>query len=192
MNGRSVAGRSFFMQDCLSLVVFLIINNISPMKVFFLSVCFFLLTGILPAQTNYDIPLKTAADCKAAEPTVLVASDFILSKPMNDGESTKPEAFIWLWAQNSDRTVTIAGPITKISTPKVNTNLLWIFVACQAKYILEHQDKANDKNLVLVESYKMLADYVSNSENGVTINKNVQKLLDAKKNGTMDEYVKGK
>ena len=162
------------------------------MKNLFFTACVLFITGIATAQTDYNVPLKTAADCKAAEPAVLAAANLALSKPMDDIAGHKAQMFVWAWAQNSEHTITIAGPISKLWSGKTNTNIIWLFAACQAKYILEHPEKEKESDTVLLESYKLLADYISKTENGVTITKNVQKLLDAKKNGTMEAYVKGK
>jgi hypothetical protein len=144
------------------------------------------------AQTNYNIPLKTKEECKAAEPAVLIAAGVVLSSPMNDEAGHAAQLFVMRWADNSEYTITIAGPISSYWKGKTNGNIPWIFAACQAKYIIEHPDKAKDTDAILLAAYNMLAEYVGKASNGVTITKNVQKLLDAKKNDAMAEYIKAK
>ena len=62
-------------------------------------------------------------------------------------------------------------------------------MSCQAKYLLENVDKAKDQNAIAVGAYSLLADYVSNAANGVKMNKDIQKLIDAKKNGKIQEWL---
>ncbi len=144
------------------------------------------------AQTYSNTPVSTAAQCKEAEPVVLQTANLVLSKPLDDAAARSADAFIWTWAQNTEHTLPIAGPITKLSGDKANKNLLWIFIACEAKYILEHPEKAKDEDAVLLGAYTMLADYIAKTENGVVVTKNVKKILDAKTNNKMEEYVKDK
>lgn len=158
-----------------------------------LIICFFALLGTTVfAQTNYSkIPLKTAADCKAAEPSVLTAAAYILSKPMDSDSVKDARAFIIVWMTNTEYSFQVDAHIGNLDKKK-NGNLLFIFMACQAKFLLENKDKAKDSEAINVGAYTMLADYISNSANGVTITKDVQKLLDAKRDGKVAEWYKSK
>ena len=144
--------------------------------------------GFLFGQTDYStIPLKTTADCKAAEPQVLVAADFVLSKPIHDDADVKsPEAFILTWINNCEYSFLVDSKIDKIE--KDDKNLLFIFMTCEAKYLLENISKAKDQKAICLGAYSMLANYASDPANGVKANKYLQKLIDAKKNGTIQEW----
>ncbi len=153
-----------------------------------LTLLLLLVGGFLFGQTDYTtIPLKTTADCKAAEPAVLVAANFILGKPLNDKDVKDPEAFVLTWMTNTEYSFMVDNKISKLE--KGNKNLLFVYMSCQAKYLLENVDKAKDQNAIAVGAYSLLADYVSNAANGVKMNKDIQKLIDAKKNGKIQEWL---
>ena len=42
----------------------------------------------------YKIPVKTADDCKKAEPEILKAANYVLSKPLDDNDAVLAGAFI--------------------------------------------------------------------------------------------------
>jgi hypothetical protein len=156
---------------------------------------FFLLlfSSFVFAQTDYStISLKTTADCKKAEPTVLEAAKLVLSKPISDASAHDANVFILTWMTNCEYSFLVDDKIGKLDKPKGNKNLLFIYMACQSKFLLENIDKAKDQNAIALGAYSLLADYISNTSNGVTINKDVQKFLDAKKEGKLQQWLDAK
>jgi hypothetical protein len=159
-----------------------------------LTVLFLFIAAFAFAQsTDYSkIPTGSVSECKTAEPSVITAADLILSKPLNDETSSDARGFIIRWMTSTEYSFTIDNKITDLTKKKANKNLLVIYMACQAKYLLEHKDDAKNNTAIEVGAFTLLADYISDSTHGVSITKEIQKLLDAKKNGKMDDFVNGK
>lgn len=152
-----------------------------------------LFSACLFAQTDYTkIPLKTKEDCKAAEPDVLSASKLIISKPLGDASVNKAMIFLITWMSNCEYSFTIDEKITKLTKKKANKDLLGVYMACMAKAVLENPDIAKDNEAIEIAAFSTLADYCSDSAHNVSVTKDIQKLIDAKKNGTMKDYVKAK
>lgn len=158
-----------------------------------LTLFLFLFAATAFAQTDFTkISTGSVEDCKAAEPQVLEAANLILSKPVNDAGLKDARSFLIRWMTSTEYTFTLDNHIVDMSKKKGNENLLAVFMACQAKYLLEHKDDAKYSDVINVGAYTLLADYIENTANGVAKNKETQKLLDAKKKGTIKDYVKGK
>ena len=136
----------------------------------------------------YKIPIKTAEDCKKAEPEILKAANYVLSKPLDDNDGVMAGAFILLWATGSEHSFTFDGNISNLSKHKKNTMLLCVYLAATAKYILENPDKEKDTKAVTVYTYNTLASYIGNVANRVKKTKHTKKLIAAKTNNTMAAY----
>ncbi len=141
--------------------------------------------------TEYDmIPVKTPEECKAAESKVIEAANLVLSKPLkgNDNSISKARTFIIVWMSNTNAyTFTINENITKLT--KNNELLFGIYLSCIAKYALENPAIAKDETKVQLGSYTLLAAYIEEKKNGVEVTKQVQKFLNAKKAGKLEEYI---
>jgi hypothetical protein len=146
----------------------------------------FLSAGFVSAQ-DYNAPLRTTADCKMAEPDVLLATAVILSKPLENAEAKKAEAFVLTWMTNCEYSFEVGGNISKLDK-KENMRLLFVYMACQAKFVLENPTKAKDTEAIGIAAYTALADYVAKTENGVKLTKEVKRLIEAKAAGTIKEY----
>jgi len=68
----------------------------------------FLLAGTWSFSQQYKdyskIPLKTADDCKKAEPEILEAANLVLKSPLDDVNGILSMAFIVVWMENSEHT----------------------------------------------------------------------------------------
>jgi hypothetical protein len=143
-------------------------------------------SGFISAQ-DYNVPLRTTADCKAAEPEVLLAANVIMSKPLENAESKKATAFVLTWMTNCEYSFELGGNIIKLAK-KENVNLLGVYMAAQSKFVLENLTKSKDKEAIAIAAYTALAEYAAKSENGVKQTKEVKKLIAAKEAGTIKEY----
>jgi hypothetical protein len=156
------------------------------------SLFFLLLGGQLFAQTtDYStIPLSTVEECRAAEPIVLEAADLILSKPLGDASVLRATIFVIDWISKCEYTFELSGPISKLSKSGINKDLFSIFIACQSKYLINHKDLSKDTAAINEGAYNLLADYCAETSHKVEMTKEVKKLIEAKKNGTMKTYSK--
>ena len=151
-----------------------------------------LFSGAVAAQTDYSkIPLMSKEDCKAAEPSVLEACGLILSKPMNDPGASKAISFLITWMSNTTYSFTLDNKITGLAKKKT-AGLLGVYMACMAKVVLEDPDKAKDTIAVEEAAFTLLAGYCADTSKNVPQTKAVKKLIEAKNNGKMREYVGGK
>jgi len=153
---------------------------------------FLLLFGSVAfAQTDFSsIPVKTTEDCKKAEPQVIEAANLILSKALDDASVKDAETFIVIWMTNCEYSFLVDDKISKME--KGNKNLLFVYMACQSKFLLEHVDKAKDQNAIALGAYSLLCDFVSNAANHVEMNKYVKKMVDANKAGKLQEWLNEK
>jgi|GEM_PF-3166823 len=142
-------------------------------------------------ETEYDkIAVKTPEECKLAEPKVLEAANLTLDKPLRvkDNAILKARSLVVAWMSNtSDYTFSINEKILKLT--KSNELLFGLYMACMAKYALEHPDKAKNETQLQMGSYTILADYIEKKENGVEITKPIEKFLAARKAGKLEEYI---
>ncbi|MDQ3110464.1 MAG: hypothetical protein M3R17_11270 [Bacteroidota bacterium] len=152
-----------------------------------LFIAFLLLSGGFVSAQDYSVPVRTTAECKAAEPEVLLAANLIMSKPLKNPEAKKAESFVLTWMTNCEYTFELGGNITKLNK-KENAELLFVYMACQAKFVLENPSKAKDTEAITLAAYSALADYVAVAANGVKQTKEVKRLIEAKEAGTMKEY----
>jgi hypothetical protein len=148
---------------------------------------FLLLSAGVASAQDYSVPVSTTAECKKAEPEVLLAAKLILSKPLENAEAKKAEAFVLSWMTNCEYSFEIGGNITNLSK-KENSKLLFVYMAAQAKFVLENPEKSKDKEAMAEAAYTALADYAANTANGVKLTKDVKRLIDAKQKGTIKEY----
>lgn len=142
--------------------------------------------GFVSAQ-DYSVPVSTTAECKKAEPEVLLAAKLILSKPLENAESKKAGAFVISWMTNCEYNFELGGNIVDLAK-KENVRLLAVYMAAQAKFVLENPDKSKDKEAMAEAAYGALADYAANTANGVKLTKDVKRLIEAKEKGKIKEY----
>lgn len=146
-----------------------------------------LISGGFASAQDYSVPVSTTAECKKAEPEVLLAAKLILSNPLENAEAKKAEAFVLSWMTNCEYSFELGGNIIDLSK-KENSKLLFVYMAAQAKFILENPEKSKDKEAMTVAAYTALADYCANTANGVKLTKDVKRLIDAKEKGTIAKY----
>jgi hypothetical protein len=138
-----------------------------------------------------DITLKGKEDCAKAEKQVLECSEYVLTTPLDDQNNNRMDAlkFIFRWMDGTpDFMFNLDESIGKL----VNSNeeLLGVYMACMSKFVLGNRDKAKDQDEVKYNSILMLIDYAQKPENSVEISGELQKLIDAKKDGSLKDYLK--
>jgi len=138
-----------------------------------------------------DYKFKNNGDYKTHEPDVLRCCNYILlhADDKEDINLAIARQFVVTWMTGTeDYTFTIGGPISKIGTK--NINLMSVYMAAAAKYVLENPDKKNDADAVALNTYKGLIAYVENDKNGVKKNAEYKKLKEAMDKGNLAEYIK--
>jgi hypothetical protein len=164
------------------------------MKTFF-SILFCLVTLNLFSQnaSQYDnIPLNTAADFRKAEPQVILAADYVYSSPIDKENLNRKNAiaFVMKWmAGTSDYSFGMDETITKVSNSE--NEILGIYFTCLAKYALS-KGKGVDREEAKYNAYVMMADYCENPANNFRMRGEVKKMVEAKKQGKLKEFLESK
>jgi hypothetical protein len=137
-----------------------------------------------------DIVLKDKTDYPIVEDKILECSKYILNTPMDDKNLNRLNAlqFLMRWMDGTpDFTFNIDETIGKII--KSNQLLLGVHLACMTKFVLENRDKAKDEKEVKYNSIVMLLNYCELPGNNVNLNRELKKMIKAKKEDKLKEYL---
>ena len=158
-------------------------------------IVFFLLTlnAVSQKQSQYDyIPLTNAKEYRKAEPQVILAADYVYSSPIDKdnvyrGEATK---FVMKWmGGTSDYSFTPDKTVSKVTNG--NNELYGLYFVCMAKYALE-KGKGIDREELKLSAYALLATYCENPANKCVIKGEIKKLIEAKNQNAIKQYIESK
>ncbi len=138
-----------------------------------------------------DIVLKDKTDYPKVEDKVLECSKYILTTPMDDKNINRLNSlqFLMRWMDGTpDFTFNIDETIGKAT--KSNQLLLGVYLACMTKFVLENKDKAKDEKEVKYNSVVMLLNYCDAPAHNVDLNRELKKMIKAKKEDKLKEYLK--
>jgi hypothetical protein len=151
-----------------------------------------LLAGLLQAQgqilPDYDtIKLELATDYKPAEKFVLAAADFILNNPVTTAELKRAQSlqFIFKWMEGTPNYSFVIDSSTQLF--KYNLDMMAVYIAAMCKYCLTNPALAKNPQLLTLNAWKLLLAYCANDKNKLAPTKQVQKLIEADKNGTLEK-----
>jgi len=161
--------------------------------IFSIFFCLVALNVFSQKTSQYDyIPLKSAADYRKAEPQVILAADYVYSTPIDKENINRQNAisFVMKWmAGTSDYSFGMDETITKISNSE--NEILGIYFTCLAKYALS-KGKGVDREEAKYNAYVMMADYCENPANNFRMRGEVKKMVEAKKQGKLKEFLESK
>ncbi len=160
---------------------------------FSILLCFIAFSAFSQATSQYDnIPLNSAANYRKAEPEVILAADYVYSTPI-DKENTNRKntiAFIMKWmAGTSDYSFGMDETIRKIAGN--DNDFLGMYFVCLAKYALSKGTDV-DRDSLKYNAYVMLATFCENPDNNYKPNREIKKMIDAKNQNTLQEYLDSK
>jgi hypothetical protein len=162
------------------------------MKKICLLLSFSSFTLFLSAQdfTKYnDVELKTNEDCRDYDSVALECASYILSTPV-DANANRLSAiqllFKWMTA-TPDYSFSLDGKVSKYGSKE--DFILAVYMAALTKYALENKQMASDANAVALNAFHTLAVYCNDSNNHVKPDKDLKKLIEADKNGTLKDYL---
>ncbi len=163
------------------------------MKTLLIIILSFATTGIYAQKklTYANLPLNTAEDYANAEKSALQAANEILSLPLDKDSQSKSEAMHFLsdWMQGTPAFLfPLNEPIGKISND--NPELLVIYMASMTRYVLSNETKTplGEKDIAY-HGFLIFSDYCDNPKNHVSINGELKNLIDAKKQGNLQDYL---
>jgi hypothetical protein len=146
------------------------------------------------AQTLPDfkaIKIENAADCRTVEPQVLQAANYNLSTPFSSKDITRLEALSFLirWmSATPDFQFNIDQSVGKMM--KGNDDVLGLYMAAMAKYVLENKSTSKDQDLIKVNAVTSILTYAENPVNNFKLTKNLKKLSEAKANNELEKALR--
>jgi hypothetical protein len=156
-------------------------------------ICFVAFSAFSQNTSQYDnIPLNSAADYRKAEPQVMLASDYVYSSPIDKEDMNRKNAisFVMKWMKGtSDYSFGMDETIGKISNS--DYEILSIYFTCLAKYALS-KGKGADREDLKYNAYLMMATYCENPANNFKIRGEVKKLIEAKNQNKLKEFLDSK
>ena len=151
---------------------------------------FLTLSSFSQNASQYDnIPLTTAAEFRRAEPQVSLAADYVYSSPIDKENVHRKDAitFILKWmGGTSDYSFAVDEAMKKITND--DRDLVGVYAACITKYALE-KGKGVDREDLKYNSFLLLAKYCENTGNNYKPRGEVKKLIDAKNQDKLKEYL---
>ena len=138
------------------------------------------------------IKFKEKTDYAKYEPEVLQCCDYILNNPINyfNTDVNYPIAikFVLNWMDGTkDYTFRIETKMVEVS--KSHDALFGVYLAAATKYVLENKEKAKDKDDVFYNSTLMFIEYCENTNNKVKIFGELKKMIKAKNENNLKEYL---
>jgi hypothetical protein len=151
------------------------------------------LSSFSQGTSQYDnINLNKASDYKKAEPQVMLACDYIYTTPVDKENLNRKNAisFIVRWMQGtSDYPFIIDKTVYTVTNS--DNQVLGVYFACLSKYALEKGKGASHDDLKY-NSYDLLATYFDNPNNNYVPRGELKKLIDAKKQNKLKEFIDSK
>ncbi|RYJ45118.1 hypothetical protein [Flavobacterium beibuense] len=139
----------------------------------------------LPAAVSRSIELKEF------EKAALQASDFIIASPVNEVNDEKVKAskgYLLGWMQDSpDFNFAVDHTIAVFED---NDPLMWIYMACMAKYTIEHKEQSGNTDYIKLGTWELVAGYIDNPDNRVAKTEKLNMLCNAYRSGELDAFLK--
>lgn len=157
--------------------------------VFLLLLSSFCISGVLAQGTDYEsIKLKTAEDCRAAEPSALEGANYLFSTPFvkDDVRRLKSLQFIILWMTATPDYKFVIDEVAG-DLLKGNDELLGLYMGAMTKYVLENKASSGDEKAVKLNSIIILLDYTDNPSNNIKPTKGLKKLSEARAKGELEK-----
>jgi hypothetical protein len=158
-------------------------------KLLFLFVCLAISATSL-GQTDHQcdtVYLKTVQNIKDAEPCVLIAADYVLSKPLHGNVQLYSDyrGFILSWMDKTpDYTFSLNDKMMAICSDEENLLLFGVYISCLAKAAVQN------KQDFVPDAIKLFVTYVKNPDNKVAQTSKVKKLIADFDNNNIDKYIK--
>ncbi len=136
-----------------------------------------------------NVYLTNAAEHRRAEPQVILACDLVLSTPIEKKNNNRSNAisFIAKWMSGTaDYSFAIDETLKKITARDMD--LIGVYYACISKYAIE-QGKGTEREELKLQAYKMFATYCDNPDNNYKPRGEMKKMVDAQKQGKLQEYL---
>lgn len=138
------------------------------------------------AELN-KVPLSNTQECKAAEPKVIECSNILLNSPcIDDIPTLNIMQFLLEWmGATPDYSFGFEKKFHK--TIKTDLALVSRYLAAMSTYEIENNHQ--EPNKLQFESIKIVLDYCENENNEVKISKKLEKYIEAKNAGELEDLI---
>jgi len=153
----------------------------------------FSLNSFSQGTSQYDnITLTKASDYRKAEPEVMLACDYVYTTPVDKENLNRKNAitFIVKWMSGTSDYPFVMDKTVYTVTNNDN-QVLGVYFACISKYALEKGKGVSHEDLSY-NSYVLLANYFENPKNNFIPRGELKKLIDAKKQNKLKEFLDSK
>jgi hypothetical protein len=145
------------------------------------------ITGFGQTSQKCDtVTLNTAENVTKAEPCVLIAADYVLSKPLHGNVQLYSDyrKFVLSWMDKSpDYTFTLNEKMMAICQEEDNILLFGVYTTCLAKAAIQ------TKKDFVPEAIKLFVNYIKDPHNKVVQTAKVKKLIGDYANNKIEKYL---
>jgi len=150
------------------------------------------LASLTSFSQTFEVPanirLKNAEDYTRYEKDIIAAAKWLVATPLNEQEDKRKEvsefAVVWI---NGSPTVNVEINPTIMDFEKKNKGMLVIYMASSARFVLENNYSKDMRAKHKAALRDMIAVYKSGT--GIKKDKDMEKLIKADANGTLDEWL---
>lgn len=139
-----------------------------------------------------DYQFASKEEYKAKEPQLKECVQYLLSKPYdkNDVNRQIAQQFMVIWMTGTpDYTFIIGKGYEFVSAKKSDADLMVIYFAGMISFVLDNPDKAKDVPAAEKAAIVKVVDYYADENNNLKPGKQIKKLIEAKKQGKLDEAI---
>jgi len=162
-------------------------------KILTIVLLFLAFSSFSQSPSLYDnIILSKPDDYRKAEPYVVLAADYVYASAINKDDIHRSNAisFIMRWVQGTpDFSFSYDETIAKIS--KSDNEMIGLYVTCLASSALQ-KGKGADREDIKYNAYLLIAEYCENPLNNYKARGEVKKMIEAKNQGKLKEYLETK
>ena len=140
-----------------------------------------------------DLSFKDAQDCRNYDDEALIATNFILNAPLEVNSSDMDHVNAWLFMfkwmiTTADYHFMLDDTYSKMMKP--NENLVGVVLASMVRTVMENNDKNLSEWDIKLLYVNLFLDYCTNPANGVKLKKDLKKMVQARDENRLEEYLK--
>lgn len=140
-----------------------------------------------------DLSFKDVQDCRNYDDEALIAANFILNAPLDVNSSDMDHVNAWLFMfkwmiSTADYHFNLDETYSLLMKP--NENLVGPILASMVKIAMDNKDSNLSNSEFKLKYVNTFIDYITNPSNGVKLKKDHKKLIQARDENRLEEYLK--
>lgn len=139
-----------------------------------------------------DLSFKDAQDCRNYDDEALIAANFILDAPLEVNSSDMDHVNAWLFLfkwmiTTEDYHFELDDTFSQMMKP--NENLVGVVLSSMVKTTMENKDKNLNQSEIKLMYVNTFLDYCTDPANGVKIKKDLKKMVQARDENRLEEFL---